>query len=489
MAGTSSLHTSTQATNSTQTPTPSQSSPADFSHLDSMMVAARAKYAADPALTFKIRADAIAKLPTSLPPTPTTLNFKECQDRAIAKSSNLIAEAQAQLAAPLSDFLPTELTAEEIAEQKEAETWMQGYKLANERSDRLLGNSQKLFEDVMDTIDQMQADGIPIPEDYLLPLPPPTPQAESPPMPGAWFADREAEDIMRASLYDGLAIEGCTCSNSLASRMTRQRQPLPFETTGDFGGNRRPQLIAKRAAMRKKTTNVKQVVFDYEVSFVWQSSISGGSTQMNMASSKDDNEDKPCTALTLPPTDTFLVVIFMQDARSRARAGMRGLPANPSPTMLREFVEAHDNREQRIDRCAELACGLLSEAQACLQRPRTAAAQRPAVQRGSSLLERGLEAERAQHLSRGRCEEWTDELRSLHARGGLSPEPTAQMLGLRRTSGPGSEGADHAKPGLDDEPSSKSHVRTRRVSTVDGMSSTGDMKGGWQNIAGVDVKW
>ncbi|KAK1017703.1 hypothetical protein LTR54_002362 [Friedmanniomyces endolithicus] len=488
MAGTSSLHSSTQATNSTQTPTPSQSSPADFSHLDSMMVAARAKYAADPALTFKICADAIAKLSTSLPPTPTTLTFKERLDHAIGKSSDLIAEAQAQLAAPVSDFLPTELIPEEVAEQKEAEMWMRGYKLANEVNDRLLENSQKLFEDVMDTIDQMQADGIPIPEDYVLLSPPPTRQAESPPMPGTWFADREAEDTMRESLYDGRAIEGCTCSNSLASRMTRQRQPLPFETTGDFGGNRRPQLIAKRAAMRKRTTEMKQVVFGYEVSFVWQSSISGGSTQMNMAS-KDDNEDKPCTALPLPP-DTFLMDIFMQDACSKARAGMRGLPANPSPALLREFVEAHDDREQRIDRCTEFAsCGLLREAQACLQRPRTAAAERPAVQRGSSLLERGLEAERAQHLSRDRCEGWTDELRSLHARDGLSPEPTAQLLGLWRTPGPGSEGADHAKPGLEDEPSSKSQVRTRRVSTVDGMSSTGDTKGGWQNIAGMEVMW
>ncbi len=65
---------------------------------------------------------------------------------------------------------------------------------------------------------------------------------------------------------------------------------------------------------------------------------------MNMASSKDDNEDNPCTALPLPP-DTFLMDIFMQDARSKARAGMRGLPANPSPALLREFVEAHDDRE------------------------------------------------------------------------------------------------------------------------------------------------
>ncbi|KAK1812749.1 hypothetical protein LTR12_012843 [Friedmanniomyces endolithicus] len=280
MAGYSSLHTSTRAKNSIQTPPPSRSSPTGFSHLDSMMAAARAKYSADPTLTSKIRADAIAKLPTSLPTTPATLDLNERLDRVIAKSGDLIAEAQAQLAAPVSDFLPPELTPAEVAEQKEAEMWMQGYKRAEERNDRLLGKSQKLFEDVMGTIDQMQAEGIPIPQDCVLPSPPPTPRVESPPMPGAWFADRETPtrvtttsrevkiDQLR-SLYDGLTIEGCTCSNSLSSRMTKRPQPLPFETTDDFGGNKCPPAIAKRAAPRKRTTEVKQVVFDYEFSFVW----------------------------------------------------------------------------------------------------------------------------------------------------------------------------------------------------------------------------
>ncbi|KAK0314402.1 hypothetical protein LTR01_001225 [Friedmanniomyces endolithicus] len=275
MAGYFSPPTTTQATNSFQTPMPSQSSPTGFSHLDIMMAAARAKYAADPALSSKIRADAIFKLPTSLPPTPTAEDFDVRLDRAIAKSSDFIVEAQAQLAAPVSGFLPTELIAAEIAEQKEAEMWMQGYKRANKRNDRLLEKSQKLFEDVMGTVDQMQTDGIPIPEDCVAPSPPPRPRVESLPMPGAWFADREtptrvtttsrkAKTDQLRSLHDGLAIERCTCSNSLSSRMTKSSQPLPFETTGDFGA------IAKRAAAtRKKTREVKQVVFDYEFSFVW----------------------------------------------------------------------------------------------------------------------------------------------------------------------------------------------------------------------------
>ncbi|KAK0768953.1 hypothetical protein LTR59_017320 [Friedmanniomyces endolithicus] len=500
MAGIPSLHTSSQATNLTQTPIPSQSSPTGFSHLDSMMATARAKFAADPSLTSKIRADAIAKLPTALPPTSATLDFNERLDRAITKSSDIIAEAQAQLAAPVSDFLPTELTPAEIAEQKEAKIWTQGYKLAKERNDRLVGDSQELFEDVMGTIDQMQADGIPIPEDCVLPSLPSTPRAETPPMPGAWFADgemptrttstrREVEDVKLNSLYDGLAIEGCTCSNSLSSRMTRQPQPLPFETTGDFGGMRSTPVIAKRAATRKKTTQAKQVVFDYEFSFVC---IAGSSITTEMASRKDNNEDIPCSTLSLPPADTFLMDIFMQDARSKARARMRGLPETPSPTTLREFTEAHDDLEQRINRCTNLACGLLSEAEASLQRPRHAGlevslGERPvAAQMGPDSLERGLEAKRAPDSSRDTYEELMDELKAAHARGGSPLVTTTQPPRLRRTS----KGSDQLEPDLDEEPSSKRrHVRMRSGSTVEAVSSSVDGNGVWQNIAGMKVKW
>ncbi|TKA79208.1 hypothetical protein B0A55_03954 [Friedmanniomyces simplex] len=230
------------------------------------MAAARAKYAADPALTVKIRAEAIAKLPIPLPLTPESLDFNERLDRATVKSSALIAEAQAQLAAPVSDFLPGELTPSEVAEQKRAETWMQGYKLANETTDRILESNQKLFEDVMGAIAQMQADGIPVPNDYALPPPPDTKRTT---VTSATTEGREFKATNLNSLYDGLPIEECICFNRLSSRQTRRPQPLLFETTGDLGDRTRLPADSKRVARRGKKVRAEKVVFAFDVSFAW----------------------------------------------------------------------------------------------------------------------------------------------------------------------------------------------------------------------------
>ncbi|KAK0933747.1 hypothetical protein LTR29_014680 [Friedmanniomyces endolithicus] len=209
-----------------------------------------------------------------------------------------------------------------------------------------------------------------------------------------------------------------------------------------------------------------------------------------MATCADRIEDITRSDLSSPTTDTFLMEIFMQDARAKARARVRGLPANPSPSSLREFVKAYDDAlDQRIDRCTKLACGLLSEAEVCLQRPRTRPTESSAAQRGSSLLERGLYAEQALKLSWDRCEEWRDELKMPHARGGSPMESTGSLPRLRRRSGHGSENCDHAEPGPDDELEVKREVRLRSGSAVGGVSSSDDGTSDWQNIAGMEVKW
>jgi len=120
-----------------------------FARVDDMMAQARATYAANPQLVADIRARAVAKLPKPLPPTPEDLDFNERLDRAIAKSSGLIEEARAQLAAPVSAFLPAELIPDELAENQAAEEWARGCELADQTTTRTLQNNQKLFEDVM----------------------------------------------------------------------------------------------------------------------------------------------------------------------------------------------------------------------------------------------------------------------------------------------------------------------------------------------------
>lgn len=51
------------------------------------------------------------------------LNFRDRLNVAIARSCNLLNEAQAQLEAPFGAFLPNELTPEEIATRHEVEGW------------------------------------------------------------------------------------------------------------------------------------------------------------------------------------------------------------------------------------------------------------------------------------------------------------------------------------------------------------------------------
>lgn len=154
------------------------SPPTGFARVDAMMIQARAKYAANPALVSKIRADATSKAPKLLPPTPESLDFDERVDRAIAKSCGLLAEAQAQLNAPVSDFLPAELTPSELAEQADAEKWAEGSQLADRTTDRMLEGSQALLDEVMGLTDELQDSGIDVPGDATLPSPPSTPALE-----------------------------------------------------------------------------------------------------------------------------------------------------------------------------------------------------------------------------------------------------------------------------------------------------------------------
>jgi len=175
-----------------------------------MMAAARAKYAANPALLATIRADAVVKLAKALPPAPETLEFNERVDRGIALSSDLVAEAQAQLAAPVSAFLPAELTPSELAELPDAENWMHEHWPAEATVDRMMANSQALYEQLMGQIDAAAHDPL---------TPPPSPSQHG---------DVKVNELI--SHYDALATKGCTCHTGLNADSNRP-QPLSFVTT------------------------------------------------------------------------------------------------------------------------------------------------------------------------------------------------------------------------------------------------------------------
>jgi hypothetical protein len=93
---------------------------------------------------------------------PEQLDFDTRVEAALAKSSALITEAKAQLAAPIT--APAELTPSEKAEARRNAAWDATYQKNNEAIDRAMERNQALFEDVMATIDEMEAQGIPMPD-------------------------------------------------------------------------------------------------------------------------------------------------------------------------------------------------------------------------------------------------------------------------------------------------------------------------------------
>ncbi|KAK5682490.1 hypothetical protein LTS10_005618 [Elasticomyces elasticus] len=239
---------------STSTAIP-QSPPTGFSRVDDMMAAARAKYAANPALVAKIRAEAATTLSKPLPPTAEALDFSERVDRANAKSSSLITENQAQLTAPVSAFLPAELTPEEVEEQKKAEVWMQNYRRTDQKIDCMLANNQKLFDDVMSTFDQMQADPMVVPDDRTVSTAISAPPKKDRKVPGAYPQSPAVQSFSRPKSF-----------------VTREKRPsdlLRFEMTGNPLDQHcfLPSSAARRT--RRKRAKPKRVVFEFEFSFAW----------------------------------------------------------------------------------------------------------------------------------------------------------------------------------------------------------------------------
>ncbi|KAI7500233.1 hypothetical protein KC367_g3801 [Hortaea werneckii] len=139
-----------------------------------MMNMSYAKYAQNPSAIAAIHAITIAKLAKPLSQTPENPDMMECTDVAIVKSTKLMEEAKAQLAKPVSAYLPAQLTAEEQAEKDAADQWQKGCDHANATIDRMMAKNQELFQDVMDSIAEVGKAAILLPEDVRVPPPPPT---------------------------------------------------------------------------------------------------------------------------------------------------------------------------------------------------------------------------------------------------------------------------------------------------------------------------
>lgn len=142
---------------------------------------ARENYAAHPELLPKI------ELPADI---QEMADFDARLDAALEKSAKLLDEAKAQLAAPC--VAPDELTAEEIAELERKREWDRRYAEADAFNDAWLARNENLFNEVMGLIDECEAKGTVIPDDVVVPEPPPTPTLEGMKAPesiAAWIRD------------------------------------------------------------------------------------------------------------------------------------------------------------------------------------------------------------------------------------------------------------------------------------------------------------
>lgn len=147
------LFAAMEAVDATQPPVDNESS----SRVTAMMNAARAEAGFVPGA-----AALRAKNQSPLPLTPSQLDFNQRVEAAIAKSTALIAEAKAQLAAP--KVAPEELTEEEEEEARRNRAWDLQYQRKNQAIDEAMEPNQALFEDVMAMIDGVEAKGVPVPD-------------------------------------------------------------------------------------------------------------------------------------------------------------------------------------------------------------------------------------------------------------------------------------------------------------------------------------
>lgn len=142
-----------EAADAAEPPADSESS----SRVTGMMNAARARAGFVPGAS-ALR----AKNQAPLPLTPEQLDFDDRVEAAIAKSSALIAEAKAQLAAP--EVAPEELTKEEDEGARRNRACDLQYQQENQAIDEAMERNQALFKNVMATVDDMEANGVPIPD-------------------------------------------------------------------------------------------------------------------------------------------------------------------------------------------------------------------------------------------------------------------------------------------------------------------------------------
>ncbi|KAK3700800.1 hypothetical protein LTR37_015772 [Vermiconidia calcicola] len=136
-----------------------------FANIDDAMARARAKYAENPTLLPKVE-----QLPQPVP-TPEELDVDERLDAANAKCTALLAEVEAQLAAPIVTLL--QFSSAGRNDTLAAKEWAQGVEKADQLTDEKTFDSKSLLNEILVLTDEIkQIKQTAVPEDVRIPSTP-----------------------------------------------------------------------------------------------------------------------------------------------------------------------------------------------------------------------------------------------------------------------------------------------------------------------------
>ncbi|KAK5109291.1 hypothetical protein LTR62_007165 [Meristemomyces frigidus] len=183
-----------------------------------MMTEVHQRCVARHSIAANICVDASKQPPRQIPPPPEQQAGKERLDSALGQSEDLLANIIAQLDAPISAFLPKDLTPEEKAEQAESEKFMNGCRITDDLTATMLKDSNDLFNELMGSMDAMEMHGFEVLSSETL-LPRPQPRRKE---------VKVAQLNMQCS-------NRCTCVDAYAMNLV-ELQPLDFTGGYDVGG-------------------------------------------------------------------------------------------------------------------------------------------------------------------------------------------------------------------------------------------------------------
>ncbi|KAK3686649.1 hypothetical protein LTR37_019580 [Vermiconidia calcicola] len=220
------LACNTPQTKSSPAPT-SSAAETGFANIDDAMARARAKYAENPTLLPKVE-----QLPQPVP-TPEELGVDERLDATNAKCTTLLAEVEAQLAAPIVTLL--RFSPAERNDTLAAKEWAQGVEKADQLTDEKTFDSKSLLNEILVLTDEIkQIKQTASQEDVRTPCTPSSPKAKwlsvVPKETRKWMCESKQPSKQPTSVKT--TSQGTQTQTAAASASLEQTAPSPARRDG-----------------------------------------------------------------------------------------------------------------------------------------------------------------------------------------------------------------------------------------------------------------